>query len=72
MWGLPIRPLLAVLMVPRAPIPLWLRDLVWYASTVAAVIASFKLSEFITRQARTDLNNAEVPWLRLLAPFVER
>jgi alpha-1,2-mannosyltransferase len=40
-------PLFAFLMIPFAPMPIWLRELVWYAITVGATMGSFKLAELL-------------------------
>jgi hypothetical protein len=63
--GFTYPPFFAFVMLPFAPMPLWLRDLVWYVVTLAAMIGAVKLSEFITRKAApTPLDRAELCWLR--------
>jgi hypothetical protein len=66
-------PLFAFLMLPFEPMPLWLRNLVWYLVTVGATIGSFKLAEKIARNAvvAPPLNAGELSWLRLLALVFE-
>jgi hypothetical protein len=49
--GFTYPPFFALVMLPFAPLPLWLRDLVWYVVTLAATIGIFKLSESIARKA---------------------
>ena len=61
-------PLFAFLMLPFDPMPMWLRNLLWYLVTLGATIGSFKLSEMIARSAiAVPLTAAELIWLRLLA-----
>jgi Glycosyltransferase family 87 len=63
--GFTYPPFFAFLMLPFAPMPMWLRDLVWYAVTLAATIGAFKISEVITGKAlATPLKRAELSWLR--------
>jgi hypothetical protein len=66
--GFTYPPLFALLMLPFEPMPLWLRNLVWYLVTVGATIGSFKLAETIARNAvaAPPLNAVELSWLRLL------
>jgi len=55
-------------MLPFVPMPLWLRDLVWYGVTLAATIGAFKLSETIAvKSLAAPLGRAELFWLRLFA-----
>jgi hypothetical protein len=56
-------------MLPFEPMPLWLRNLVWYLVTVGATIGSFKLAEKIARNAvaAPPLNAVELYWLRFLS-----
>ncbi len=63
--GFTYPPFFAMVMLPFAVIPLWLRDLVWYAVTLAATIGAFKLSESIVgRSLAAPLARAELFWLR--------
>jgi hypothetical protein len=65
--GFSYPPLFALLMLPFEPMPLWLRDLIWYLVTVGAAIGSFKLAETIARHAvAPPLNAFELSWLRFL------
>jgi Glycosyltransferase family 87 len=65
--GFTYPPLFAFLMLPFEPMPLWLRNLVWYLITLGATIGSFKLAETIARNAvAPSLNAFELSWLRLL------
>jgi hypothetical protein len=66
--GFTYPPFFALVMLPFAPMPLWLRDLAWYVVTLAATIGSFKLSESIARKALpAPLGHAELCWLRFFA-----
>ena len=66
--GFTYPPLFAFLMLPFEPMPLWLRDIVWYLVSVGATIGSFKLAETIARNAVvTPLNTVELYWLRFLS-----
>jgi hypothetical protein len=47
-------PLFAFLMIPFVPMPIWLREIVWYAVTIAATMASFKLSEGLGQRLVSD------------------
>ena len=63
--GFTYPPFFALLMLPFVPMPLWLRDLVWYGATLAAVIGAFKLSETIAaRSLAAPLLRPELSWLR--------
>lgn len=66
--GFTYPPFFALVMLPFAVMPLWLRDLVWYGVTLAATIGAFRLSESLARKALpAPLDNAELFWLRILA-----
>ena len=55
-------------MLPFVPMPLGLRDLVWYGVTLAAAFGAFKLSETIAgKSLAAPLVRAELFWLRLFA-----
>ena len=63
--GFTYPPFFALVMLPFAPMPLWLRDLVWYGVTLAATLGAFKLSEVLTCQSLpAPLKRAELFWLR--------
>jgi hypothetical protein len=63
--GFTYPPFFAFLMLPFAPMPMWLRDLVWYGVTLAATVGAFKSSEVLTGKAlATPLDRAELSWLR--------
>jgi hypothetical protein len=65
--GFTYPPILAFLMLPFEPLPLWLRELVWYLITVGAMIGSFTLSVTIARNAIVSpLSAVELRWVRLL------
>src|SRR5262249_6833564 len=58
-------PFFAFVMLPFAPMPMWLRDLVWYLVTFAATIGAVKLSEPIARKAvAAPPESTELCWLR--------
>ena len=66
--GFTYPPFFALVMLPFAIMPLWLRDFVWYGVTLAAMIGAFKLAESLARKALpAPLDNAELFWLRILA-----
>jgi hypothetical protein len=66
--GFTYPPFFAFVMLPFVPMPLWLRDLVWYGITLAATIGAFKLSETIGgRSLAAPLGRAELSWLRFFA-----
>ena len=66
--GFTYPPIFAFLMLPLEPLPLWLRDLIWYLVTVGATIGSFKLAETLARNAlAVPLDAVELAWLRVLA-----
>jgi hypothetical protein len=66
--GFTYPPFFALIMLPFAPLPMWIRDLVWYAVTLAATIGAVKLCEFVTGKAvPRPLDRAEPCWLRFLA-----
>jgi hypothetical protein len=66
--GFTYPPFFAFVMLPFVPMPLWLRDLVWYGVTLAATIGAFKLSETIAvKSLAAPLGRAELFWLRLFA-----
>jgi hypothetical protein len=63
--GFTYPPFFAFVMLPFAPMPLWLRDLVWYVVTFAATLGALRLSESIVRKAvAVPLDSAELCWLR--------
>jgi hypothetical protein len=65
--GFTYPPFFAFIMLPFVPMPLWLRDLVWYLVTLAATIGLFTLSESIVRKTVADpLERNELCWLRCL------
>lgn len=65
--GFTYPPFFAFIMLPFAAMPLWLRDLVWYAVTLAATLGAFKLTEnIVCRSLGPPLERAELFWLRFL------
>jgi Glycosyltransferase family 87 len=66
--GFTYPPFFALVMLPFVPMPLWLRDLVWYGVTLAATLGVFKLSEHIAvKSLAAALTRTELFWLRLFA-----
>jgi Glycosyltransferase family 87 len=66
--GFTYPPFFALVMLPFLPMPLWLRDLVWYGVTLAATLGVFKLSEHIAvKSLAAALTRTELFWLRLFA-----
>jgi hypothetical protein len=66
--GFTYPPVFALVMLPFVPMPLWLRDLVWYGVTLAATLGVFNLSEQIAvKSLAAPLTRAELFWLRLFA-----
>jgi Glycosyltransferase family 87 len=65
--GFTYPPIFAFLMLPLEPLPLWVRDLVWYAATVGCTIGAFKVAEWIAGSAiATPLTAVEERWTRFL------
>jgi hypothetical protein len=61
-------PLFAFIMIPFVPMPIWLRDIVWYAVTIGATMASFKISEGLGQRLVADrLTEKELAWVRGLS-----
>ena len=66
--GFTYPPFFALIMLPFAPMPLWLRDVVWYGVTLAATIGVFRLSEdLVCKSFAAPLARAELSWLRCFA-----
>ena len=66
--GFTYPPFFAFIMLPFAPMPMWLRDLVWYVVTVAGTIGALRLAESIVRKAvAAPLDSTELCWLRFFA-----
>ena len=66
--GFTYPPFFALVMLPFAVMPLWLRDVAWYGMTLAATIGAFKLSETIAGKSLVvPLARAELCWLRFFA-----
>jgi hypothetical protein len=61
-------PVFAFVMIPFVPMPGWLREVVWYAITIGAVVLSFKISEALGRRLVSDpLSARELLWVRALS-----
>ena len=59
--GFTYPPFFALITLPFAPMPMWLRDPVWYVLTLAATAGAFKISEFVAGKAvATPLERAEL------------
>jgi hypothetical protein len=66
--GFTYPPFFALIMLPFAVMPLWLRDLVWYGVTLAATIGAFRFCESLARKALpARLDDVELLWLRIFA-----
>ena len=56
---------LALLMLPLVPMPLWLRNLVWYLITIVAIVVAFRLCEMLARRLYPGpWTQRELLWLR--------
>jgi hypothetical protein len=61
-------PAFALFMTPFVPLPLWLRNLVWYLISIAAAVTCARLSEkLVQRLYPTATNDANIGWLRGLS-----
>jgi hypothetical protein len=61
-------PAFAFVMIPFAPMPMWLRHVVWYAITVGATIAAYRIAEMLARRAVPNrFSDKELIWLRVLS-----
>ncbi|MBI5688412.1 MAG: DUF2029 domain-containing protein [Verrucomicrobia bacterium] len=66
--GFTYPPLFAFVMIPFVPMPMWLRNVVWYAVLVGATWLSFRLCERLTAGSFPDLaQGRRMVWLRVLA-----
>ena len=71
--GFTYPPFFALVMLPFAPMPLWLRDLVWDGVRLAAALGAFKLTETIAgKSLAAPLARAELFWLRLFCAALVR
>jgi hypothetical protein len=60
-------PAFAFFMIPFAPLPMWSRNLLWYAILVASTFLSFRLSErLVLRSLPGPLQGRQAAWLRIL------
>ena len=65
--GFTYPPFFAFVMIPFDPMPLWLRNLVWYLVTLGVTIGSFGPAEMLARRAiAVPLTRVELGWLRVL------
>jgi Glycosyltransferase family 87 len=61
-------PAFGFLMMPFVPMPLGLRNLVWYAITLAAMIVSFWLCDYLVRRLYPGpWTRRELVWMRVLS-----
>ena len=61
-------PAFAFVAIPLAPLPMWLRLLVWYAITIGASVGVFKLSEQIAARLFAEpFSVDELRWVRVIA-----
>jgi len=66
--GMTYPPLFAFVMIPFVPMPDMLRELVWYAVTIGAVVVSFRISEVLAARLISDpLSDKELFWVRTLS-----
>lgn len=66
--GFAYPPLVAFLMIPLVPLPMWARNLVWYAVLVGATWLSYRLCERLVAGSFPDLSQGRrMVWLRVLA-----
>lgn len=63
--GFTYPPFFAFSMIPFAPMPMWLRNLAWYAVLVGATWGSFRLCEQLTLQTAHPLQGKDLLWLRV-------
>ena len=67
-WNFSYPPGFAFVMIPFAPLPMWLRLLIWYGITIAAILGIYKLSERIAGRLFTDpLSKDELAWVRVIS-----
>jgi hypothetical protein len=61
-------PAFAFVMIPLAPAPLWLRELIWYLITIAASIGAYRLSERLAgRLFAQSLAQNDLLWVRVIS-----
>lgn len=61
-------PAFAFFMIPLVPLPVWLRNLVWYLLSTSILYFSFRLCEYlIMKTARVKFNPNQLYWFRLLS-----
>jgi Glycosyltransferase family 87 len=67
-WSFTYPPAFAFVMIPFAPLPMWLCLLIWYGITIVAIVGSFKLSEQIAGRLFADsFSKNELAWVRLIS-----
>lgn len=61
-------PVFAWLMIPMVPLPLWLRNLAWYALSVSVIVWSFRLGESLALKATgLQRDDPRIWWFRGLS-----
>ncbi|MCX6897987.1 MAG: glycosyltransferase 87 family protein [Verrucomicrobia bacterium] len=66
--GFAYPPLFALMAIPFVPMPMWLRNVVWYAVLVGATWLSYRLCERLTVGSFPELSQGRrLVWLRVLA-----
>ena len=66
--GFTYPPVFAFVMIPFVPLPMWLRNIVWYAVLVGATWLSYRLCEQLTTQVFPDLREEKkLFWWRVLS-----
>lgn len=66
--GFTYPPFFAFVMIPFVPLPMWLRNLVWYAVLVGTTWLSYRLCERLTVASFPELSQGKkIFWLRVLS-----
>lgn len=61
-------PAFAYIMIPFAPLPLWLRLLLWYVVTIIAILGIYKFSARIAAKLFVDsFSEKEMIWVRVIS-----
>lgn len=61
-------PAFAFFMIPLAPLPMWLRNIVWYAITIGGSVACYRMCEALARRfVSGEWTDRQIIWLRGLS-----
>lgn len=60
-------PVFAFFMIPFALMPMWLRNLIWYAISVSVLFGSFRIAEYLVLKTMRVRFEAEISWFRFLS-----